>query len=135
MRGRILIADVPEATERLRRALSASYELEYAELYGKAISLLRDRDYDLLICGQHFDDSKMFDLMGAVRTELKLMNLPMMCFRHLHTTTFSDDVQKGVQMTAELLGACKFIDEAYQLNDEDILEAVDGCIATKAPDS
>src|SRR5215471_8792858 len=115
MRGRILIADIPEAFERLKKALAAYYQLDYAENYDQAVSLLKANHYDLLICGEHFDDSKMFELLGAARFELNLHHLAMVCFRHLHSR-FSAQVHKAVQMSAELMGACTFIDEAYNID-------------------
>jgi|SRR6516165_484656 hypothetical protein len=131
MRGRILIADTPEAFERLKQALSHHYHLDFAENYDQAISLLKANHYDLLICGEHFDDSKMFELMGAARFELNLHHLAMLCFRHLHSR-FSAKVHKAVQMSAEQMGACKFIDEAHDINEADILKAVEECIAAHA---
>src|SRR6516165_1842919 len=116
MQGRILVADVPEACERLKQALSSHYEIDDASNYDEAITLLKSNHYDLLICGEHFDDSKMFELMGAARFELNLHHLAMICFRHLHSR-FSSRVHKAVQMSAELMGACTFIDEAYDIDD------------------
>ncbi|PWT99123.1 MAG: hypothetical protein C5B53_05790 [Candidatus Melainabacteria bacterium] len=131
MPGRILVADAPEAFDRLKKALSHQYQLDFAEHYDQAISLLKSNHYDLLICGEHFDDSKMFELMGAAKFELKLHDLAMLCFRHLHSR-FSAQVHKAVQMSAELMGACRFIDEAHDIDDAAILKAVEECIAFHA---
>jgi PleD family two-component response regulator len=132
MRSRILVADAPEATERLKKALSDHYQLDFAEHYLQAVSMLKSTHYDLLICGEHFDDSKMFELMGAVRFELNMHHLAMLCFRHLHSR-FSAKVHEAVRLSAEQLGACKFIDEANAFSDADILKAVEDCIAAHAP--
>lgn len=132
MSDRILVADTQDAFDRLKRALASHYELDFAETYDQAIAMLKANKYVLLICGEHFDDSKMFELMGAAKFELQLVDLAMICFRHLHSR-FSARVKKAVQMSAELLGACKFIDDAYDLDDASILKAVNDCISAKAP--
>ena len=132
MKHRILVADTQEAYGRLKKALSTQHEIDFAENYEQAIVLLKTNKYDLLICGEHFDDSKMFELMGAAKFELQLHDLAMICFRHLHSR-FSARVKKAVQMSAELLGACKFIDDAYDLDDASILKAVNDCIRSNAP--
>jgi DNA-binding NtrC family response regulator len=132
MRGRILVADQADAFQRLEKALASHYELALAENYEQAVSKLKSGHFDLLICGEHFDDSKMFELMGAAKFELNLHDLAMICFRHLNSR-FSASVHRAVQMSAELMGACKFIDDAYNLDDAAILKAVDDCLASKAP--
>lgn len=131
MRGRILVADAPEPSERLKKALSTHYQLDFAQQYDQAVSMLKSTQYDLLICGEHFDDSKMFELMGAVRFELNLHHLAMLCFRHVNSR-FSARVHEAVRLSAEQLGACKFIDESNDFSDVEILKAVDDCIAAYA---
>jgi hypothetical protein len=54
--------------------------------------------------------------------------LPFICFRHLHSR-WSAETDQGIRMTAELMGACKFIDDAHCLSDEEIRHAVEECIA------
>ncbi len=126
-----LIADVPEAIPKIERALDGHFKLTIAKTYKHALDEIQTNRFSVVICGTHFDDSRMLELLGTVKMELKMLHLPFICFRHLHSR-WSDETEHGIQLSAELLGACKFIDDAYNLKDDEVLHAVEDCIAINA---
>jgi response regulator RpfG family c-di-GMP phosphodiesterase len=126
---RVLIADIASAVERLRKALNGdNYELIETPNCDDALAKIKNEHLDLIIVGVHFDESRMFELLGTVKMELKMLDLPFICFRHLHSR-WSEATDQGIRMTAELMGACKFIDDAHNLSDEEIRHAVEECIS------
>jgi DNA-binding NtrC family response regulator len=123
----ILVCEEPEAVERLHKALGDHYELVLAKTIEDAVSLIRSGRISMVICGENFDGSRMLELLGRVKTDERMRDLPFLCFRHLHSR-FSAEVMQGVKMSAEQLGACHFIDEAFHLKDEDIRKAIEDCM-------
>ena len=67
MRKRVLVADIPESDRRLTEVLHG-HELAFARTLGEAARILEQRDFDLIVIGVHFDDSRMFDLARHVRS-------------------------------------------------------------------
>jgi response regulator RpfG family c-di-GMP phosphodiesterase len=128
----ILVCDEPEAVERLIKAIGTHYELILAQTVEDAVSLIKSGRISLVICGENFDGSRMLELLGIVKSDEKTRDLPFLCFRHLHSR-FSAEVMQGVKMSAEQLGACHFIDEAFHLKDEEIRKAVEECILQAQP--
>jgi len=125
---RVLIADVAEAVERLRAVLDGHYEVIETLNYDDALSRIKNEELDLVIVGDCFDESRMFELLGTVKMEMKMLHLPFICFRHLHSR-WSPATDQGIRMTAEMMGACKFIEDAHKLSDEEIRHAVAECIS------
>ena len=78
MRKRILVADTPESDHRLTAVLNG-HELAFARTLGEAQRRLAQGAFDLLVIGVHFDDSRMFDLVGHVRGAQN--ELPVACVR------------------------------------------------------
>jgi hypothetical protein len=128
----ILVCEEPESVERLRGAVGDHYQLVLAQTVEDAVALIKSGRICLVICGEKFDGSRMLELLGTVKTDERTRDLPFLCFRHLHSR-FSAEVMQGVKMSAELLGACHFIDEAFHLKDEDIRKAIEDCIMQAQP--
>ena len=66
-RLKILVADIPEGQSVVGRVLSEKFELIGTESLAEAKLLLqnsllqKEDNFDLVVCGMHFDDCKMFD--------------------------------------------------------------------------
>jgi CheY-like chemotaxis protein len=130
---RILVADIPEGRERVKQALKDQpHELVLTDSLREAKELLKHggaHAFDLIICGMHFDDSRMFDLLQFVRRYDTLEELPFVVIRerhaHLQATTPS------TLSSAPLLGVCRVI-ETGALSDEDsnriLREAIEYCL-------
>lgn len=68
--ARILIADDAAGQKLLTRALEG-YELFCADTLQQASRLLIEDGFDLVVCGIHFDDSRMVELCRYLRKEGK----------------------------------------------------------------
>jgi hypothetical protein len=70
-------------------------------------ALARNSDLSVVICGVHFDESRMFDLLRCVRS--RFPKLPFVCVRILNAELprISRD---AIELAARTLGATAFID-------------------------
>ena len=57
-RTKVLVADIPENEDRMRRIL-AGHELSCPDTLEKAEQLLRERTFDLIVCTVFFDESHL----------------------------------------------------------------------------
>ena len=62
---RILLAVTADMRERMRRILGR-HELTFVETSEQAMAALEER-HGIVILGVHFDDSRMFSLLGDIR--------------------------------------------------------------------
>jgi hypothetical protein len=63
---RILIADLPAGVSALRRILAAHATVLGTSSLDEAIAAI-GLGVDLIVCGIHFDESRMFDLLRRAR--------------------------------------------------------------------
>lgn len=76
----MLAALRPQGVVAVQRAVGAYVDPIGAYTYGEALTALRSRqDIDLVICGVFFDETRMFDLLRAVRQEFP--DIPFVCCR------------------------------------------------------
>ena len=61
MDRKVLVADVPEVQVRVAAAL-AQERVVFAHTLAAALRALAAEDFDHVLIGMHFDDSRMFDL-------------------------------------------------------------------------
>ena len=78
MSKRILVADTSDSDRRLS-AILAGHEVIFARTLGEAQRLLEQRDFELVMVGVHFDDSRMFDLVRHVRAGGSHAGRPVVC--------------------------------------------------------
>jgi hypothetical protein len=102
--SKILVADAPEAIPLHHRILSPRYEVRTVIDYTAACDLVT-RDVDLVVCGVHFDDSRMFEFFSTVRRWPK----PFVCFRGLATPLLPGALHV-IRLAGEVLGSAGFID-------------------------
>ena len=62
----ILVADTPDSDRRLS-AILAGHDVVFARTLGEAQRTLAQQQFDLVLIGVHFDDSRMFDLLRYLR--------------------------------------------------------------------
>lgn len=107
---RILVASTPDGQHRAQQALSQKYDLQFVSTVREAESLLTDYGhgaFDLIICGIHFDDSRIFELLEFVRHTDDFDNLPFLVIQAQHGDM---SVMASVKSTAQTLGACGFVE-------------------------
>ena len=114
MRKRVLVADIPESDRRLTEVLHG-HELAFARTLGEAARILEQRDFDLIVIGVHFDDSRMFDLVRHVRSGGQ-EEPPVACVRSTRFVSPALSIE-GLEMAVQALSADCFVD-LLQFQDE-----------------
>ena len=104
----ILVADVAGGVETLRHVVGPAAEIVGAATLDEALAALRD-GVDLVICGIHFDQSRMFDLLRLAKADRATRDTPFVCFRHLDSE-LPQQVFESLQIACVALGAIGFVD-------------------------
>ena len=107
---KILVADVPQMDARYQAA-AAGWELAFARTTTQACHALASSPFDLVAVGVYFDDSRMFDLVRAIRGDPDIEDLPIVCVRG--RPGFTAVTGRTLEMTLKALGADEFVDLAH----------------------
>lgn len=124
---RILIADVQEGVDRLTRVLCESHSLLIAKTLVDANKLVaRWEDVDAIICGIQFDDSRMLELLAAIKSSGSNKHIPFICFRQA-STGLSFSSEHATDLAATVLGACAYINasEITEASDAELLNLIE----------
>jgi two-component system, NtrC family, sensor kinase len=117
--GRILLATSPsEHLHRLRALLGAEHEIVVVHSVQQAIALIQAENFDLIICGTLFDDSRMFELLWATKQERKLRQQPFLCFKE-NQSLLGEDLDSLVASAAQMVGASCYVD-GNSVNDDEL---------------
>jgi PleD family two-component response regulator len=106
MKKSILVADHSDA--RLS-ALLSGHDLSFVGSMDEAKRALNGRNFDLIIIGVHFDESRMFDLLRHVRWQERHRATPVVCVltadfaRHAVAT-------EGLEIAVKALGGTAYVD-------------------------
>src|SRR4051794_21969321 len=105
---RVLVADGPEIEARLAPVLGG-HELSVAHTLHEAAGLIERREFDLIVVGVHFDESRMFDLLRYLRSAGRNRATPAVCVlgRRFESQTISIE---GLEIAARALAANAFVD-------------------------
>jgi CheY-like chemotaxis protein len=107
IKRRILAADNPEGIAALQNILGDSVDITTATSFLQSVKAL-DEPLDMIVCGVHFDESRMFDLLIHARTDPRTHNMPFIVFRdqpsELNPTFF-----KSLEISVSSFGAA-FVD-------------------------
>jgi response regulator of citrate/malate metabolism len=104
---RILVADVPQMDVRYAAAFTG-HELVPVRTMASARQALDAQHFDLVAIGVYFDDSQMFDLVRAVRSDDTHNEVPILCVRG--RPGFTAITGGTLEMTVKALAADAFID-------------------------
>ncbi len=104
----ILVADVPEGAEHIRRLLSVTHDLVMVHSLTAASGLIKTVDFDGVISGVHFDDCQMIQLLQLVRKEFRYANTPFVVVRVL-PTQLNRDIEANARQMASVLGASGYV--------------------------
>jgi hypothetical protein len=102
--SKILVADAPEAIPLHRKILAPVYHLRTVIDYTAACDLAT-KDVDLVVCGVHFEESRMVDFFSTVSRIPK----PFVCFRSIETP-IQPAALHVIKLAGEVLGSVGFID-------------------------
>ena len=106
--AKVLVADVPEADEKIRECLPG-HELVFVRTLGDAIHALRANGYQLVVIGMHFDDSRMFELLQYTKAMPAYKDVPVICVQCLEMG-LAEAVLKNMDDAVKALGGTAFVD-------------------------
>ena len=106
---RILVADLPEAFAVFRASLAGSYTLVTAETLDEARAALVDEP-DLVVCGCHFDEGRMYDLLRFLKAAPGLGHIPFLATRCVPGELLDDALYESVKIAVRALGGDAFVD-------------------------
>lgn len=107
---RIFVASTPDGQYIAQHALSEMYSLKFASTLREAMQILSESgkdNFDLIIGGAHFDDSRMIELLQFVRSDKELENLPFLAMQALPSGI---KMVETVEKMALTLGCCDFVE-------------------------
>lgn len=118
--GRVLVAGTQDVIDAARAALGdelgSGLELAAAYSVTEALSQVQG-GVDLVLCNVRFDDSRMFDFLGALNAMPGAGRLPVVCCRVAHSP-ISAGARRGIELALEALGVVAFLD-MYELESRD----------------
>jgi CheY-like chemotaxis protein len=109
MPKRILVADTSDSDRRLS-AILAGQDVMFARTIGEAQRLLAQQQFDLVMIGVHFDDSRMFDLVRHVRAGGHHAGKPVACVRSHRFISAAAISLEGLEIAARALACNLFLD-------------------------
>ncbi|MEC4723555.1 hypothetical protein RY831_30925 [Noviherbaspirillum sp. CPCC 100848] len=104
----VLVAEVPEVIPLVQEAWRAHFALTFCTSLAEAETLLNKR-FDVIVCGTHFAESKMFDLLRMAKSKPKSQAVPFLCIRVLDGELDGTAFQ-GISIATCALGAAGFVD-------------------------
>jgi DNA-binding response OmpR family regulator len=112
---KVLVADTPEADRRLSAILSG-YDLTFARTLDEARRALERTQFDLVLIGVHFDDSRMFDLLRYLQAHTGNPQRCVACMRSQRFVSTAITIE-GLEIAAKTLGCALFLDLTWYADD------------------
>jgi hypothetical protein len=106
--GRVLVAGTQEVVDAARAALGDELELSTAYSVAEALNEVRG-GVELVLCNVRFDDSRMFDFLGALNAMPGAERVPVICCR-VERRSMSAGARRGIELALEALGVVRFLD-------------------------
>lgn len=117
---RVLVAGTQEAVDTARAALGEEFELAAAYSVAEALKAVAG-GVELVLCNVRFDDSRMFDFLGALNAMPSARRIPVICCR-VERGPISAGARRGIELALEALGVLAFLD-MHELESRDGPEA------------
>lgn len=105
---RILAADDQAGFAMLQATLDGAYDWIYARTLHEAVEQLRE-GLDMIVCGVHFDESRMFDFLRISKAAPATKSVPFLCYRDLDSD-LGPAVLEAMEIAVKALGAVAFVD-------------------------
>jgi DNA-binding response OmpR family regulator len=119
MTRKILVAD---GDRRLPEIL-AGYELVAVHALEEAQRAIERTQFDMIVVGVHFDDSRMFDLLRYLQSSGRHAGRPLVCVRSRHFVSPAISIE-GLEIAAKALGCTLFLDLTWYADDANGKSAV-----------
>ncbi|HEX2198302.1 MAG TPA: hypothetical protein VHG88_06755 [Burkholderiales bacterium] len=107
-RPRVLVAGTRLGIAAVRQVLDEHAELVGAQSVEEALTEV-ERGVRLIICNVRFDDSRMFDFLGALAGRPAARGIPVVCCRVRHRP-LSAGARRAIALALEALGVAEFVD-------------------------
>jgi hypothetical protein len=107
-RPRVLVAGTRQGIASVHEVLADEVELVGAQSVADALAEV-ERGVELIICNVRFDDSRMFDFLGALAGRPAARGVPVICCRVLHRP-LSAGARRAIALALEALGVDEFVD-------------------------
>jgi hypothetical protein len=104
---RILAAVRPQGGVAVRRALGEYAEVMPVYAYDEAVAALRESEFELVLCGVFFNETRAFDLLRFVRQEFR--SLPVLACR-IGDRVVEPVMSEAMGIAAKSIGAQAYID-------------------------
>ena len=105
---RVLVAGTQDAVDTARAVLGGEFELTAAYSVTQALKEV-EGGVELVLCNVRFDDSRMFDFLGALNAMPRARRLPVVCCR-VARSPVSAGARRGIELALEALGVLAFLD-------------------------
>ena len=104
----IVVAAQPESVQTIRNLLGTGPKIiEVFKLY-EAKKIINE-SVDLIICGLHFNDSRMFDLLRITKANPLVQAIPFLCFKNSNSELGATAIE-AFKIACNALGAAGFVD-------------------------
>ena len=104
----IVVAAQPDSVQTIRNLLGAGPRIiEVFKLYDA--SKILNKNIDLVICGLHFNDSRMFDFLRITKADPLVEAIPFLCFRNSDSDLGKTAIE-ALKIACNALGAAGFVD-------------------------
>jgi hypothetical protein len=121
----VLVAGTREAVDSAQAALGGEFELLTAYSVAEALERV-ESGVELVLCNVRFDDSRMFDFLGALKANPPARAPPVVCFRVMRSR-MSVGARRGIELALEALGVAVFLD-LYELEQQHGAEAAQAAL-------
>jgi CheY-like chemotaxis protein len=108
-RRSILVADNAASFDACREALSTDLPLTHVDTLEQARRALADPP-SLVICGCHFDEGRMYDLLRHLKASPQLARVPFVAVRCVQDDLLDDALYESVKIAVRALGGNAFVD-------------------------
>jgi hypothetical protein len=105
---KILVADLPEGQATIENIVGRDATLIAVGTLGEALQRL-EGSIDMVLCGIHFDESRMFDLLRLCKAQDQSRSRPFLCYRDLESELQST-LLESLDISCRALGAAGFVD-------------------------
>lgn len=107
-RRRLLVAVRPQDRDLVVLALGTEFDLTIAYTGAEALMAVQ-QGVDMIICGVHFDEGRMFELLRALKADPRTQAIPFVPVLG-YGSAHSEAIRHGIRSAALSLGAAAFID-------------------------
>lgn len=129
----ILVASVSNGVEFAQRLLAQEHDLIIVTTVSEAIAKLKEQDFDLVMIGVHFDESRMFELLAQCKTIPRNANKPVICFC-TRDTPLTRTMHDSIDLSVKAFGAWIYLDQHdYNVKrnpDAEVRRVIERCLVS-----